>query len=196
MPTDSTLDSTRIMPPGPFLGRRIELAQLCRAVEEARLGRGARLWLAGSQGVGKSRLLAEIARYAAWRDVRVDSVDSGQDPLAPPLRSGPSLLIVDPVAPTQVPAVDERLCRAANVAVLGLATTSSAYRCLQAGIPKAALIAVTGLDSAEAFQLLEAWLGSALDPVWADSLVRSTHGHPGRMRDAAERFLALARGEG
>ncbi len=52
------------LPPGPFLGRRIELARLCRAVEQTRHGRGAHYWLVGPAGIGKSRLLVEIAHYA------------------------------------------------------------------------------------------------------------------------------------
>ncbi len=190
-------DPDEEMPLGPFLGRRDALARLCQAVEDARLGHGARFWIVGSPGIGKTRLLDEIERYAAWRDVPIDRFDSDLEIDAS--RPGPRLEIIDPVAPEGIARLERRFQRSADPAVLRLATAHSADRCRSVGIPGDALVVLDGLDSGDAFRLLRAWLGQALEPGWARRIVRSTRGHPGRLRRAAERFLethrvALAKG--
>jgi hypothetical protein len=192
MPIDDSPEVTDTLPSGPFLGRRMELARLCRAVEEARFGGAGRLWIVGPSGIGKSRLLDEIARYAAWRHVPVAYAGSQLDPCEPGI--GPGLLIVDPVAPTHVERVDDRLRQGAERGILGLATTSSPGRCLRSGIPEASLISLEGLDPKDSLRLLGACLGSALDPAWARRVARSTRGHPERMRQAAERLLTTRHG--
>lgn len=191
MSNNDSYKASDTLPPGPFLGRRLQLARLCHALEEARLGAGGRLWIVGPQGIGKSRLLAEIAGYAAWRHFPVEHAAMDLDPQAPQIGSG--LLIVDPVAMARVATLNDRLCRVGERGILALATATSADRCVQAGIPEAALVAVGGLDPADSLRLLGAWLGSVLDPAWARLVVRSTFGHPGRMREVAERFLATDR---
>lgn len=191
MPTDESANLSDLMPPGPFLGRRAELARLCDAVEEVRLEQGSRLWIVGPAGIGKSRLLAEVARYAAWRGIPVGHIRSSRDRDAP--GDGPSLQIVDPVAAGHVARLEERLCRAAEQGRLGLATATSSGLCAAANIPKAALIEIDELDPEDALRLLGAWVGSALDLDWARSVVHSTGGHPERMRRAAERFLSTRR---
>ncbi|MEE9384046.1 MAG: AAA family ATPase [Nannocystaceae bacterium] len=55
----------------PLVGRGRELATLARALDEAAAGRG-NLWLiCGEPGIGKSRLLEEMATLAADRDMNV-----------------------------------------------------------------------------------------------------------------------------
>lgn len=54
----------------PLVGRRAERAELAQALESAVAGRGGLLLLAGPAGVGKTRLMKEVARDAAWRGVR------------------------------------------------------------------------------------------------------------------------------
>ncbi|RBY75238.1 LuxR family transcriptional regulator [Geodermatophilus sp. TF02-6] len=55
----------------PMVGRDAELARLLAAVDRAIDGRGCAVLLAGDAGVGKTRLLDELAARAAGRGVRV-----------------------------------------------------------------------------------------------------------------------------
>ncbi|MGY1710192.1 ATP-binding protein [Geodermatophilus sp. SYSU D00758] len=55
----------------PLVGRDEELARLLAAVDRACQGRGAAVLLAGDAGVGKTRLLDELAARATARGVRV-----------------------------------------------------------------------------------------------------------------------------
>ena len=47
-----------------FVGRARELAELERAMDDARAGRGAAMLVAGDAGIGKSRLVSELVRRA------------------------------------------------------------------------------------------------------------------------------------
>ena len=190
-------DPDKELPLGPFLGRRTVLARLCQAIEDVRLGHGAKFWIVGSSGIGKTRLLDEIERYAAWRGVPVDRSDPDRGIDAS--RPGPRLEIIDPVAPEGIARLEGRFPRSADQAILRLATAGSVDRCRSVGIPGDALVVLGELDSGDAIRLLHAWLGQALDPTWARRIIRSTGGHPGRLRQAAKRFLetrreALAKG--
>jgi DNA-binding SARP family transcriptional activator len=51
----------------PLVGRRVERAELARHLELASSGRGGLVFLVGGAGVGKTRLMQEVARDAAWR---------------------------------------------------------------------------------------------------------------------------------
>src|SRR5690242_1897648 len=53
--------------PDPLVGRRAELGRLAEAVQRARCGSGGILLISGDAGIGKSRLVAELA--ARERDV-------------------------------------------------------------------------------------------------------------------------------
>jgi len=55
----------------PLIGRESELARLREALESARRGRGQLLALLGEAGIGKSRLIAELAIEAPPRGARV-----------------------------------------------------------------------------------------------------------------------------
>ncbi len=55
----------------PLIGRDTELATLCAAFDEARWGRGRIVAIVGEAGIGKTRLVAELARTAAAHDTRV-----------------------------------------------------------------------------------------------------------------------------
>jgi DNA-binding SARP family transcriptional activator/tetratricopeptide (TPR) repeat protein len=55
----------------PLVARELERAELARHLESAMAGRGGMVLLAGEAGVGKSRLMQEVARDAAWRSLRV-----------------------------------------------------------------------------------------------------------------------------
>src|ERR671922_1598749 len=71
----------------PFVGRERERADLRRAVEDARLGRGSFVLVSGEAGVGKSRLLQEVDAEADARGLRVlaghSTKDEGQAPYLP-----------------------------------------------------------------------------------------------------------------
>jgi predicted ATPase len=54
-----------------FVGRAEELAQLLAALEQAERGQPAIVLVAGDAGVGKTRLLAELADQARQRGARV-----------------------------------------------------------------------------------------------------------------------------
>ncbi|NOX60576.1 MAG: AAA family ATPase, partial [Chloroflexi bacterium] len=54
----------------PLVGRKAERAQLLTLVDDALRGAGGMALVEGEAGVGKTRLLQEIARDAAWREMR------------------------------------------------------------------------------------------------------------------------------
>ena len=55
----------------PLLGRGPELEQLLAAIEDARVGRGAVFFVSGEAGIGKSRLVEEVAQAARERGMPV-----------------------------------------------------------------------------------------------------------------------------
>jgi DNA-binding SARP family transcriptional activator/tetratricopeptide (TPR) repeat protein len=55
----------------PFVGREIEMEALSRRFEQARAGRGSATLLVGDAGIGKTRLSAELARFAELQGARV-----------------------------------------------------------------------------------------------------------------------------
>ena len=66
----------------PFVGRVAERARLVRALDDACDGRGGVAVVVGDAGIGKSRLLDEVADAARWRGVEV--VAAGTDEHVPP----------------------------------------------------------------------------------------------------------------
>src|SRR5207244_2037691 len=54
-----------------FVGREVQMAALTRAFEKARAGNGSATLLVGEPGIGKTRLSAELARFAELRGARV-----------------------------------------------------------------------------------------------------------------------------
>ena len=67
----------------PLSGRQAVMSQLTAALDLVRLGEGATILLAGESGVGKTRVLSEVARTAAARGVQV--LAGGAAVGAPPL---------------------------------------------------------------------------------------------------------------
>jgi DNA-binding NarL/FixJ family response regulator len=67
-----------------FVGRTEELAQLGRLLEDSGAGRGRLVALAGEAGIGKTRLVTEMARLATARGCRVLWSQMIEDPVAPP----------------------------------------------------------------------------------------------------------------
>lgn len=63
----------------PFVGRGPQRAILIEAVEQAIAGAGGMLLVAGVAGIGKSRLLREVAQAAAWRGAEVSWGYAGAD---------------------------------------------------------------------------------------------------------------------
>jgi predicted ATPase/DNA-binding SARP family transcriptional activator len=56
---------------GPLIGRGREMARIRAALEEAASGRGQVVVVAGEEGVGKTRLIAELASEAAGMNARI-----------------------------------------------------------------------------------------------------------------------------
>ena len=54
----------------PLVGRQAELAEILKQVEAAAQGAGGLVLVYGEAGVGKTRLLRELARNAQWRGIR------------------------------------------------------------------------------------------------------------------------------
>lgn len=68
----------------PFVGRKSELATLGRLLEESRAGRGRLVTIAGEAGIGKTRLMSEMATVAEAAGSRVLWSQMVEDPVAPP----------------------------------------------------------------------------------------------------------------
>lgn len=68
----------------PFVGRVQELAELAAALSEAASGRGSLVLLTGEPGIGKTRLMSELARLAAGRGVRAVTGRCWEEGGAPP----------------------------------------------------------------------------------------------------------------
>lgn len=58
----------------PFVGREIEMEALTRSFERARTGRGSGTLIIGEPGIGKSRLTAELGRFADLQGAQVHRV--------------------------------------------------------------------------------------------------------------------------
>jgi AAA ATPase domain len=68
----------------PFVGRVQELADLASALEEATSGRGSLVLVTGEPGIGKTRLMSELARVGSERGVRVVTGRCWEEGGAPP----------------------------------------------------------------------------------------------------------------
>jgi tetratricopeptide (TPR) repeat protein len=68
----------------PFVGRDQELADLDGALEDAAAGRGSLVLLSGEPGIGKTRLMSELARLAGERNLRVVTGRCWEEGGAPP----------------------------------------------------------------------------------------------------------------
>ncbi|HEY6778903.1 MAG TPA: AAA family ATPase [Thermoleophilaceae bacterium] len=68
----------------PFVGRARELADLASALEEAVSGRGSLVLVTGEPGIGKTRLMSELAWFGSQRGVRVATGRCWEEGGAPP----------------------------------------------------------------------------------------------------------------
>ena len=90
----------------PFVGREIEMGALTRSFERARTGHGSGTLIVGEPGIGKSRLAAELGRFADLQGAQVQRVACSRAdvdrPLSlfvdivPQLREMPGALGCDP----------------------------------------------------------------------------------------------------
>ena len=68
----------------PFVGRDRELADLASALEEAASGRGSLVLVTGEPGIGKTRLMSELARVGSQRGVCLAAGRCWEEGGAPP----------------------------------------------------------------------------------------------------------------
>jgi len=75
----------------PFVGRAKELADLASLLDEAASGGGSLVLVTGEPGIGKTRLMSELARVASKRQVRVATgrLGAGRRATAARHRTGP-----------------------------------------------------------------------------------------------------------
>ncbi len=182
---------------GPFVGRGADLAQLRCRVEEALAGANACAWVVGEAGVGKTRLVHEVALYARLRGAAVrwngssaflESASVG-DGTASPSRSAPGpaeLVVIDGVetAAARATAV-EQLTATEGTSRLVLGTSRHPPPDPLATILRersVELIVLGGLDEDALGRLLDALWGEGLDGDLVTAVLRSTQGNPGRAR--------------
>jgi len=82
---------------GPFVGREAEMAALHEAWDRARSGHGGVVVLAGPEGIGRTRLAAELAGEVHRQGARVTADGAALDDIAAVRR--PTLVVVDPLDP-------------------------------------------------------------------------------------------------
>lgn len=88
-----------------FAGRETELARLLDSFEQAAVGRGRPVFIIGSGGMGKTRLMQEFRRRLAEKNVRVATVSCAESQDASPYRPfynslyGPIRAILDSPTP-------------------------------------------------------------------------------------------------
>jgi tetratricopeptide (TPR) repeat protein len=76
----------------PFVGRDRELADLASALEEASAGRGSLVLVAGEPGIGKTRLMSELAGVGSQRGVSVVIGRCWEEGGAPPYWPWPQVI--------------------------------------------------------------------------------------------------------
>ena len=176
--------------PGPFVGRRAELARLRRGVELALGGMGTCAWIVGEAGSGKTRLARELASYARLRGVRVRWLGHSQvramRPTVAPLVAGAELLIADgfpDAGPTSVRAV-EQLLASAGPRQLVLGTTRPPLDGLATLLDerRADVLILAGLETDALARLLGALSGETPGVDVTAAVARATSGNPSRVR--------------
>ena len=179
---------------GSFVGRRLELARLRGGVEAALAGRGgARLWLVGVAGIGKTRLVDELICYAQLRGVPFRRADAySLAAAAESLSAGsPGLLVIDPVSARERAQADPVLQSFARSGGFAVAASRCAARPI--GVPPDACIALAPLGAGELRRLLSALAGRDPGAAAAALALRETGGVPRRVERWGE---GLARRSG
>src|SRR5438045_9372576 len=69
----------------PFVGREPEMEVLSRKLSEARNGKGGCVLVTGDAGIGKSRLSAELGRFALLQGNQVEQTSCRQSDIYRPL---------------------------------------------------------------------------------------------------------------
>jgi WD40 repeat protein/DNA-binding SARP family transcriptional activator len=161
-------------PPGPFVGRDRELAQLRDAWETARTGSPRTVVLRGPPGAGARRLAAELADIVVGQGYLVEYSPAPAGPLPP--TTVPILTVVDgPAAPQ--PGTGCRLL----VVLHGRAGAAP---------PDAVGLDLPPLEAHHIRAVLDSYLPSPVDDETVRRVRQDTGGIPGRVHDAG---LALAR---
>jgi hypothetical protein len=169
----------------PLVGRRLELARLRRGVEAALLGRGNRIWLVGTAGAGKTRLIDEIVCYAQLRSVpffRADAISLAAAADAPLAGVAP-LVVVDPVPARSAGRVETVLRSFARSGGFAVATSRGA-----GSVPPDACIALPPLGVADVRRLLGVLTGRDPGAAEAALALRETGGIPREVERWVEAF--------
>jgi class 3 adenylate cyclase len=184
----------------PLVGREPELALLREAAGALAAGRGGSVWIAGAEGSGKSRLLAELARapeLAGVRRLHVEcaELDGAAGALAGALDAGaggPLALALEDAHLLRGEAlafVEALLARPAEAPRLVLLTGrepgGDAWRRLAAAARRSGApareLALAPLASAASAVLLDALAQAGLDPETRAHVLERAAGNPGRL---------------
>ncbi len=181
----------------PLAGRDTELAWLRERWERARAGRGVLLTIAGPGGIGKTRMVAELAAEAHRRGARVlyaggaDAADATLRALARARGAEqPTLLVVDDADRAPAPVIDDLATLTgalAGVPALVLATGVDGERLARLGA--AGALELEALD-AEAVRALSARYapGRPAAEVPAELLLQVSAGVPRRIHEVAAQW--------
>ena len=161
-----------------FVGRRPELSRLCRGVEDAVVGLGARLWLVGPAGIGKTRLAEELLCYARLRGVPNRSGDAAilEKNLDSPDFAACRVLVVDPVLEIEQSQVEAELQR--FVSRGGFAVAAARRLDDARTVPVADRVVLAGLDVGEIRRVLTGAMGREPRSVELERALRETRGNP------------------
>jgi predicted ATPase len=83
---DARAEGTAREPAGTFIGREAQLAATGALLEQVLAGRAAFAWVTGVAGIGKTRLVAELAARARARNVDVHVASCHETPVQPAFR--------------------------------------------------------------------------------------------------------------
>lgn len=176
--------------PGPFVGRRAELARLRGSVELALGGMGGCAWIVGEAGAGKTRLARELASYARLRGVQVRWLEHARAredrTTLVPLAGRAELLIADgfpDAGPASLGAV-EQLLESAGSGRLVVGTSRPPLDGLAPLLSerRADVLVLSGLEMDALARLLQALSGERRGADAIAAVARATDGNPSRVR--------------
>lgn len=163
-----------------------------RMVEEARQGRSLRLWLCGPSGVGKTRLLGELERYAVWRGVALERMSPEDRPHGwKTIGNTPRVRIVDSVRAAALATLEEKFREIDAGGLLTIAATRDQRALEDLGVRRSSMLVLGPLGREESLRVLRGLLGRSFDPAWAEQVLGSTGRSPSWLHQTAARRLSM-----